>query len=445
MAIKVGQAFERTSAQPIDTTLTLTKTEMLNVNDNLMPSYYFTICQDDGKIYLYDKTAAASVVTGKFKKFEGGSGGSGAEIYHTTATLSETINDTTVVLAADLPGVTWTDLEVGKSIIRDDNGTWGIVTSINGTTDVTVTSATTSTPTVELTQAQYDALVAAGTVDDRTIYFVTDAQPVNQICYVGSKFNRSDIYDTEEKIIGSYMGKPLYQKTVTGTVTLSTGWNTIFTGWIQAGVIEDVVTLKGVEDGIIAAHELPVPYTFLNPTIGDSAGYSLVYDPNYATSLRFHSRVWSGETKLTLTVQYTKTTDPAGTAIYANENDYSTNEHIIGTWTDGKPLYQKTIYSTLPATTTDKVLATSSENIGAQVESVAGYEAYFKNANSYIFKIDCNRIGVLDGGTVDHWVAADVTTNATPGNQNVVRFMNSRVVNNGLQCWCTVRYTKVTD
>lgn len=42
-------------------------------------------------------------------------------------------------------------------------------------------------------------------------------------------------------------------------------------------------------------------------------------------------------------LQYTKTTDSAATGevTYANENDYSTTETIIGTWIDGKPIYQK--------------------------------------------------------------------------------------------------------
>ena len=77
MAINVSQAFHRTSANPVDDTLTLTKAEMLTVNDNLMPAKYFTVCQDDGAIYLYDKTNEADPATGKFRKFEGGgSGGS---------------------------------------------------------------------------------------------------------------------------------------------------------------------------------------------------------------------------------------------------------------------------------------------------------------------------------------------------------------------------------
>ena len=74
MAINVSQSFKRTSANAIDETLTLSKAEMLAVNDNLMPSKYLTICQDDGYIYLYDKSATPNQTTGKFTKFEGGGG-----------------------------------------------------------------------------------------------------------------------------------------------------------------------------------------------------------------------------------------------------------------------------------------------------------------------------------------------------------------------------------
>lgn len=71
MAINVSQAFHRTSANAIDETLTLTKAQMVATNDNLMPEKYLTICQDDGKIYLYDKSNSIDVSTGRFRVFEG--------------------------------------------------------------------------------------------------------------------------------------------------------------------------------------------------------------------------------------------------------------------------------------------------------------------------------------------------------------------------------------
>lgn len=72
MAINVSQAFHRTSSNPIDETMALTKAQMLLVNDNIMPAYYLTICQDDGAIYLYDKSSTPSVECGKFHKLEAG-------------------------------------------------------------------------------------------------------------------------------------------------------------------------------------------------------------------------------------------------------------------------------------------------------------------------------------------------------------------------------------
>ena len=71
MAIKISQGFQRTSANPVDMDLTLTKAQMKTVNDNLMPSKYFTICQDDGKLYLYDKSNTVDSTTGKFRIQDG--------------------------------------------------------------------------------------------------------------------------------------------------------------------------------------------------------------------------------------------------------------------------------------------------------------------------------------------------------------------------------------
>jgi hypothetical protein len=143
MSIKVSQAFERTSANPIDETIALTKAKMLTVNDNLMPDYYFTICQDDGKLYLYDKTATPDPATGKFTEFAGGGGDSSDGSYHTDATLDKDINDTTTVLAADLPtGFDFTKIVIGETLVYDDAGTVGVVTAVNGTTDITVTTMT---------------------------------------------------------------------------------------------------------------------------------------------------------------------------------------------------------------------------------------------------------------------------------------------------------------
>ncbi len=72
MAINVSQAFHRTSGNPIDDTLTLTKAQMLATQDALMPSKYLTVCLDDGKLYLYNRENTVDPSTGRFRVFEEG-------------------------------------------------------------------------------------------------------------------------------------------------------------------------------------------------------------------------------------------------------------------------------------------------------------------------------------------------------------------------------------
>ena len=70
MALQINDSFQINSAVPIDVRLVLTKNEMLNVDENLMPDVYFAICTD-GKFYLYNKTNSVDPTTGKFRVLEG--------------------------------------------------------------------------------------------------------------------------------------------------------------------------------------------------------------------------------------------------------------------------------------------------------------------------------------------------------------------------------------
>ena len=70
MALQINDSFQINSAVSIDTRIMLTKNEMLNVDENLMPDVYFAICTD-GKFYLYNKTNSVDPTTGKFRVLEG--------------------------------------------------------------------------------------------------------------------------------------------------------------------------------------------------------------------------------------------------------------------------------------------------------------------------------------------------------------------------------------
>ena len=68
MSIQVNDGFFVGSPVPIDTRLTLSLSQMLNMNDNLMPDVYMTVCTDDKMLYLYNKSATPNLISGKFTK-----------------------------------------------------------------------------------------------------------------------------------------------------------------------------------------------------------------------------------------------------------------------------------------------------------------------------------------------------------------------------------------
>lgn len=126
MALKVGQEFKRTSPNPIDEDLVLSKAQMLGVNDDLMPEKYFCVCKEDGKMYVYDKSATPNSLTGKFS-ITGGVELTQAQ--YTALSEEEKMNGTTYYItdggayvpAIDLiPYVDQVPIVVGKLDLRGD-------------------------------------------------------------------------------------------------------------------------------------------------------------------------------------------------------------------------------------------------------------------------------------------------------------------------------------
>lgn len=345
MAIKVGQAFERTSAQPIDTTLTLTKAQMKTVNDNLMPDYYFTICQEDGKIYLYDKSKTnPSAITGKFDELQAGGGEDTPFVYFSNTPLEKTMNLVSVVEYSELETTdathtspTTADLIVGKTLVYDEAGTMGIITQLDDvSSEATITTATTSTPTKELTQAEYDALTEAEKKNG-TIYFITDN-------YVGSTYVGAyeTIYSTTERVIGSYKGKPLYQVTlpqVSMPNAPADGTTAQADIDISAYDVENVIDIEGWHtDGSTLSGVVNIA-PGANSTV-----FVYHYHPSNGNFICLvNSLVGYNGRPTVITIRYTKTTDTVSPVEYAYPNDYSTSEKIVGSWIDGKPIYQKAI------------------------------------------------------------------------------------------------------
>lgn len=140
---------------------------------------------------------------------------------------------------------------------------------------------------------------------------------------LANKFSRADLYSTDEKMIGRWIdGKPLYQKvyTLSSVVTVS---NSSFTtiSEIDASTMDRTFNVFGVSES--ADYSCPMMLT-------TEEGYFKVMTLRNDNSIRVKY----------VTLQYTKTTDsPVEIGL---DTDYSTTEKIVGTWVDGKPLYQKT-------------------------------------------------------------------------------------------------------
>lgn len=90
MPIPFAQGFQIGSAELIDTRFLLTKAEMAQIltQPTRWPEYYFCICKDDGKFYIFNRSSG----TASFKSYE--------EVIDMPAALEHAIEDS----LADLTG-----------------------------------------------------------------------------------------------------------------------------------------------------------------------------------------------------------------------------------------------------------------------------------------------------------------------------------------------------
>ena len=161
---------------------------------------------------------------------------------------------------------------------------------------------------------------------------------------LANKFSKGDMYSADEKMIGQWVdGKPLYQKNITKIISSTAGaWTNLES---MSGI--NVVSYKGY--GTDGSQTYPLPYS------SGTAYVSFRYESNTIQYITSDSN-WLNNNTIYLTIQYTKTTDSP--ISIGNDTDYSTDEKIIGTWIDGKPLWQKTVnFGTLPNRTMKTVSA----------------------------------------------------------------------------------------
>jgi hypothetical protein len=171
----------------------------------------------------------------------------------------------------------------------------------------------------------------------------------------------ADIYSTEEKEVGLWINnKPLYQK----SFTFTSGWT--LGNWTA---LADLSALN-IDDFVSSNSKISrtgdIQLAFNGSLYPESSNTT-----NYKVSVRYNGGnlevlvvTYDNISEIVVTIQYTKTTDtpwsgkfvPQGYGYVSSGDIYSFEERRIGVYTDGKPLYQKTVdFGALPNNTTKQV------------------------------------------------------------------------------------------
>lgn len=179
---------------------------------------------------------------------------------------------------------------------------------------------------ITLTQAEYDALVEAGTVDPDAFYFITDTNGQGDVF-------QPVIYSLEEREIGVWTdGKPLYEKTFNN---ITYGSRTTID--VSSLNIDTLVAFGGTNKEVLNDNQSTFGYY-------NSSSDRTQYYYNASNNTIIIAPTTSGHGSVT--IRYTKTTDQAGSGTWTPQGvpavHYSADEHVVGTWIDGSPIYEVT-------------------------------------------------------------------------------------------------------
>ena len=257
-------------------------------------------------------------------------------------------------------------------------------------------------------------LTATRTTNYALNYAIYGIQPASNVVIIPDYL--SSCYSTSERQIGCWRdGKPIYQKTFEFASPITVSYNS----WTDTNIsvsgnnIDKVISAVGYN-----ANEKA--HWNVDTSLEVSSYVSLLTGRNGDTiSVKY------------LTLQYTKTTDTAGGGEWTPHGTptvhYSTEETCIGTWIDGKPLYQKTINTgNLP--NNGSINLTTPNNLKLIID--AWGVIYNVNDNSY------QRLLPFSAGGGN-----DIRVDINLGTLRIVTFADWTAY----QGYLTIQYTKTTD
>lgn len=195
---------------------------------------------------------------------------------------------------------------------------------------------------------------------------------------VANKFSKGDLYSTEEKMIGQWInGKPLYQRAF--SLTIPTTENETYIA-VESD-IEDCIETFGY-----ASFSDGTWMCLSNSDITDKRSFYAQTQKDASKSMYGKLRFFFQGTKLlghpaVIVAKYTKISDTA--ISIGDSTDYSTEEKIVGTWINGKPLYQKTIIGSFTPPSVNRVYNELVNLMQFNVDKVIEARGFIKESNGY--------------------------------------------------------------
>ena len=271
-----------------------------------------------------------------------------------------------------------------------------------------------------LIAGKQDALTAGNGID------ITNNVISAGIPIVANQFDKANIYSTTEKVVGCWTdGRPIYQKTISCGTFPNNATKQIAHGISNLGQVVKIFGFAkntvnnewnmipiAMQSSNLLQYQVRCKITLTNVEIITGTSYEQAMD-------------------CYITIQYTKTTDAANSFKYADENDYSTTEHIVGTWIDGKPVYQKSFSeSGVSLSNTKEYSKTIS---GLKIKQIVRCSSYVKGGNGYAFAAG-------ESGRSDFWFSC-----WTHSDDLYLGLRYNDVNSNTADYCCTIQYTKTTD
>lgn len=254
--------------------------------------------------------------------------------------------------------------------------------SVNDETDVDIPYEV-----VHLTQAQYDALPNTKLTDGK-VYCITD------IPAFGDNLVFPVCYSTEEREIGCWTdGKPLYQKTINFGALPNNTSKSVAHNISNLGYI---VNTQCVAENPTSHIYLPIPFSHRS-AIGNQIQLEVS-----STDVSIYTALdRTPFSNCYITLQYTKTTDTAGSGNWNPSGvpsvHYDSTEKVIGTWF-GETLYEKT-WSGLSASVTQNAWNTINSVTVSNLKDVINATIYRTGGSGALTSVGVRSFSADNSGT----------------------------------------------